>query len=350
MADGNETFDRIMEHIRSGLTGQWDQDRAYLQGQMEAYKDHELSKEIIRSCGRLMYELTPDDLRAELDQVLRGRDNEATETLNKVVHRMQTGDWAQALALIEPLAATCDDLIESGWCADDSQSRYFDFHSATEEIVWRAHNSDQRTIRRATDPFARIYATLGSCLVEARRYDEAIVACTKAIRWNPADVDARFELGENFKALCDYETYEHILDELYPYVATSADLAHYHRAMGYLRIEQGSFQVAAAHLVLSLVFDRSSYAVSELAYIKQEYGHDYTDMVPDEAIAILMESKAHVLIDEKTFQALVQTLGVSMQYQDYETSLSVAMELYNFTRDDTYKDLIHKLAETLGLN
>ena len=350
MAHGNETFDRIMAHIRSGLTGQWDLDRAYLQAQMEAYKDHELSKEIIRSCGRLMYELTPKDLRAELDQVIRGRSDEVTETLNEVTRNMQTGNWAAASAIIEPLAATCDDLIESGWCADDAKSRYFDFRSATDEIVWRARNDDPRTVRRATDPFARIYATLGSCLVEARRYDEAIVACEKAIRWNPANVDARFELGECYKVLRDVTAYGQVLDELYPYVASAFDLAHYHRAMGYLRIEQGSLQVAAAHLIVSLLFDTSSYAISELAYIKREFGHDYTNMEPDEAIAILVESGERVLIDERTFQALVQTLGVSMQYQDYETALSVARELYNFTRDDTYKDIARQLAGTLGLD
>ena len=349
MADGNETFDRIMAHIRSGLTGQWDLDRAYLQAQMEAYKDHELSQEIIRSCGRLMYELTPEDLRAELDQVMRGRDDQVTETLNEVAHNMQTGNWAAASAIIEPLAATCDDLIDSGWCADDSKSRYFDFRSATDEIVWRARNDDPRTVRRATDPFARIYAALGSCLVEARRYDEALVACEKAIRWNPANVDARFELGVCHKVLGDVVAYGRVLDELYPYVATAYDLAHYHCAMGYLRIEQGSLQVAAAHLVWSLLFDTSSHAISELAYIKQEYGKDYTNMAFDEALAILVEADERVLIDERTFQALVQTLSVSMQYRDYGTALSVARELYNFTGDDTYKDIICQLEETLGL-
>jgi lipopolysaccharide biosynthesis regulator YciM len=119
--------------------------------------------------------------------------------------------------------------------------------------------------------------------------------------------------------------------------------------MGYLRIEQGSLQVAAAHLVWSLLFDTSSHAISELAYIKQEYGKDYTNMAFDEALAILVEADERVLIDERTFQALVQTLSVSMQYRDYETSLSVARELYNFTGDDTYKDIICQLEETLGL-
>ncbi len=51
----NQSFDSIMRGITSGLTGNSKVDLAYLQEQMEKYKDHEMSKEILRACGRIMY-------------------------------------------------------------------------------------------------------------------------------------------------------------------------------------------------------------------------------------------------------------------------------------------------------
>lgn len=346
MAD-NSTFDTIMEDITQGLTGEWEHDLGYLKEQMEEYKDHPLGKEILRACGRLLYERIPADKLRELEQVM-GNHHDATEaTLDEAVYNVQRGNWSKALELIEPLAQKMDRLVETGWCADDSESRYFDFRSVTDEVVWRAHNEERRTIRRATEPLAKIYFTYGSCLFEAERYDEAIAACRKAIRWNPADPGLRFELGENYKRLRDMESYDQVLQELFPYIATAAELAHYHRAVGYLCIELGSFELAAAHLMVSLLFENSQLPLSEVMYIKMEYERDYTDMTPQDAIKILEDANEEVFPDEDTFHALNQLLGESFRHGDYETTLETAMELYNFTHGEEYEKLARQLIEAL---
>ena len=60
----------IALHCQAGLTGDEVHDRAYLKEQMEKYKEHELSTEIIRACGRLFYDLVPEDKKEELAQML----------------------------------------------------------------------------------------------------------------------------------------------------------------------------------------------------------------------------------------------------------------------------------------
>lgn len=55
------TYDEIMQSITYGLTGDFETDQIYLKEQMEKYKDHELGKEIIRACARIMYQIIPDD-------------------------------------------------------------------------------------------------------------------------------------------------------------------------------------------------------------------------------------------------------------------------------------------------
>ena len=69
MAD-NKDFDSIMHEITRGLSGDANTDIAYLKEQMKAYKDHEMGKEIIRACARLMYDLMPDDKKKDLEQVI----------------------------------------------------------------------------------------------------------------------------------------------------------------------------------------------------------------------------------------------------------------------------------------
>lgn len=63
-------FDQIMKEITSGLTGDNKADMTYLQEQMEKYKDHEMGKEIIRACGRIMYQLMPEEAKVELAKAM----------------------------------------------------------------------------------------------------------------------------------------------------------------------------------------------------------------------------------------------------------------------------------------
>lgn len=77
---GNSEFDKIMHEITAGLTGDAKTDMAYLQEKSETYKDHEFGKEIIRACGRLMYELIPEDKRADLSKAI-GNDSAGTAAI-----------------------------------------------------------------------------------------------------------------------------------------------------------------------------------------------------------------------------------------------------------------------------
>ena len=63
-------FDSIMQEITSGLTGKSDEDVAYLMNQAEKHKAHPFAKEIVRACGRMMFDLIPDDKKAEFEQAI----------------------------------------------------------------------------------------------------------------------------------------------------------------------------------------------------------------------------------------------------------------------------------------
>ena len=43
---------------------------AYLKEKCEEYKDHEFATEILRACGRMMYDLMPDDSKKEMEEAL----------------------------------------------------------------------------------------------------------------------------------------------------------------------------------------------------------------------------------------------------------------------------------------
>ena len=341
----SKTFDQIMTGITAGLTGDPKADFAYLQEQMETYKEHPLSKEILRACGRLAWEILPDDKKAELSKAMECDQAGYDAILEEVAFNQKSGNPGRALELIEPLAKKLDESISEGLFADDTESRYFNFDSIAERIIWCAHNEEERDIRQVKVRISQVFLAYGSCLFEAQRYEDAIDALKKSIRWNPAKPMIRFELGENYKRLGDMDSYERVLDEAHPYIATASDMARFHRSKGFMLIERESYELAAAHLMYSLAYEESNLALSEIMYIKMKCGEDYTDLTPSSAAEILEREGDLSGANEVTLSALYSLIKLAADNGDADTAIHSAINLYELTGDEDIADLAKALID-----
>lgn len=342
-----KTFDEIMEEIAMGLKRDPEHDIAYLKEQMESYKDHPLAKEIARACGRLMWEVLPDEKRRELGKVIDNHESDSQSVIDEATYNMKMGNMAKALEIIEPLAKKYDELAESGWSQDDSESVYFNFRSPLDEVVWRVHSDEPRDVRKAVEPFCQVYFMYGSALYEAGRHEEAIAALEKAVRWNPSDLTVRFEVGENYKKLGDMASYERVLDEAHPFIASAEDMARFHRSKGFMLVERESYKLAAAHLMYSLLYASSELALSEIMYIKMKCGEDYTDMTPETAADILEKAGELGGPDRDTLGALYTLIKSSIDNEDVGTAIQSAINLYQLTGDEEIGNLARALLDAV---
>ena len=162
MADRND-FDDIMHSIKAGLTGEPEIDIEYLKGQIERYKDHELNKEIIRACARLMYDLLPAETVEELSKAIDQDSLGVDTTLEQVQYDIYKKNYDKALSTIESLVKKVEDLNAF---QDDSVSEYHNFDEPFEEILYDYRTNPEKDLRPAQIPYAMIYALYGSLLVE----------------------------------------------------------------------------------------------------------------------------------------------------------------------------------------
>lgn len=260
-------YDEIMEEIKSGLTGNPQEDADYLRDQMEAYKDHELSQEIIRACGRLFYEIMPEESKEEIDKIINKEMIDIDSAMDEMHFAAYKKDYNRALEIIESLAKKAD---EHPFYKDDTVSCYFTFDSFFEEILYAEINKPQKEIRKAEFPFAAIYLNYGSLLFELGRYDEAHEALKKALRWNPVSINVRSEYMETLKAKKDLDSYVKMAKESFKYAYKPKDLARCYRNMGWYYIEKEMYSEAVAVYDNSLRFEPDNKAAtSELYYIIQ---------------------------------------------------------------------------------
>lgn len=118
-------YQEIMRDIASGLTGDKEKDLQYLMEQMEKYKDHELGKEIIRACGRLISGMLPEEKVNEFADAFEKDNAEIENELDDLFSTIQSGDYNLALDKVEKLVEKAEELISAGMYQNDSVSDYF---------------------------------------------------------------------------------------------------------------------------------------------------------------------------------------------------------------------------------
>lgn len=110
--------------------------------------------------------------------------------------------------------------------------------------------------------------------VEAGNINAAITYLNEAVSWNPVAIQARFELANCYFRQGKLEMALQVLHFMEKYLCRSKDISRYYRSFGYFFIETHDYERAAASYMLSLDYDRTSIAISELSAIIKRYGVD----------------------------------------------------------------------------
>ena len=267
----HKDFDSIMREITSGFTGDPATDMKYLQEKCEEYKNHEMAQEIIRACGRLMYEIIPDDKKEEFDKTLNKELAGTDAALDEIKFNTYKKNYDKALKMIEDLVKKVEEL---DMFQDDKMSEYHLFDEFFEEILYRHIYNPTKDLRRPDMiPYTEIYLLYGSLLVELNRLDDAREVLQKGLRWNPINFQIMSEYIETFKMEGDMDKFFEKTVEAFNIAIHAPDVARCFRNLGYYFVEKKLYSEAISSYYLSARFERESKQVqAELYYIDQVSG------------------------------------------------------------------------------
>ena len=199
-----ESFHQIMDKITSKLTSNPDEDISYLNQQSKKYKDHKYGTEIVRACGRLVFDLLPEDKKQEITRLVNNHDTGIQSTLDEVKFNISKKDYTKAFEIIEALVKQVEN---DNLFADDEVSEYRVFSELFEEILYLFLAKPQKDVRHANVPYPNIYYLYGSLLIELGRYTDAKASLQKGLRWNPTSFTITAEYIEIFKITENYENF-----------------------------------------------------------------------------------------------------------------------------------------------
>ncbi len=339
-------YEEIIDQIKSGLTGESEHDFTYLKEQMESYKNHEYAKEILRECGRIFYELLPDEKKAEFEEAAKKDNFGMDEQLEKAEFYLYKKDFDKAIAAIEPLVEKLDMLTESGAFQNDSVSEYYCFTELFQEVLQHHLSGSKKTFRNAPIPFSKVYGRYGIVLVDLKRYEEAGIALEKSLRWNPVDADIMFEYAETFKLRGNLEKFFEFTKAAFRIAYHPTAVARCYRNLGYYFSEKKLWDVAAACIIMSTQYvPNDMNAQSELYYIEHMSGEKIKEPTLEDFEKYAMDYGFPNGADDDILGLAVQFGKHFLEEGNNDLAQYFLTIFYELTEDEQVKEILKQLGE-----
>ena len=275
-------YEEIINKIKSNLGENPDLNRQYLSSQIEVYKDHPYSKEIIKEISRMMWDCLSDEEKQEYIEVSE-RENPILDILNDIYPDIENGNYEKSLEKMDKFMETFPDMFE-----DDKVSEYHYFTNPLEGLIFRKYVGLKKELRYIPDnqPLLDLYYVYGFLLLEDKQYDKAEKYLKRAIGINPVSARIILELTEIYKVHtytmneCVIRTSDALKYSYYP-----QDIARCYRNLGYYYVEENDLKTALALYIYSMEYEASPLAYAEIKFIQSKT--DNMELPLNECIEII---------------------------------------------------------------
>ena len=390
--------EEIINQIKRNLSGNPDLDRDYLVSQLENYKDHEDSFEIIIEISKLIWQsldfyFKEDRLSKKnnvsriIDEVMTFIENRDKKTAlkkldsfmnhfedkyeNQLIHKESDFRSNRSISEIQYMRYEENKLSHSprsyrvspkrdkrvNWRKDvkinklDSkddekiiQREYHSFLNPLEEILFYHYVGLEHEMAYIPldEPYFDLYYIYGTLLLENDDFIRAEEYLLKALRINPVSSKTILSLADIYKSKT--RTYNRFflynVDAL-KYAYKNEDIARAYRNFGFFYVEENQLDIAAVFYDYSLNFDFNKQALREIEYLKSR-GID-TDIDGEEAKRVIESKNIQVGANPFIIDTLKNICADLESRKYYRGALYFYRVLYDLTKDNVVLGRINSI-------
>ncbi|MDD4238479.1 MAG: tetratricopeptide repeat protein [Desulfotomaculaceae bacterium] len=333
-------YEKILININNGLTGNSEKDVPYLKEQADTYKSHERSKDILRAIGRTLYDILPEDQKVPVASAFY-KDSQRMDVLyDEARYLVSTKQYKKATVMMDSLIQLCEDFLEA-----DKESDYFSFKNMYQAFVYQHFFNPTKNFKPTPYDFSDMYIIRGFLYMEERNMEASIQALIKAVRSNPVNIYAYFQLAEAYKLTGDFEEYHNLTRQALSFATTKAEIARCYRNIGFYFIEKENYPDAINMYYLSSDFDKNDAVTSELSFISQKTGDPIGPPDQEDILRTIGEQGIQVGASEPVL-GIAAALG-KKAYDDRQFDMAryCLGLVYDLTEDSEAKDLLVEIAQ-----
>lgn len=262
-------YTEIIGEIRAGLTGESKHDLAYLGEQADKYKDHKLAYQIIEEISKMAYEALPEEKKKEMDRTLFYNGKRLDIIFREAKATADIHDYVTSNKLMKGIVSVIDSQF-----AHTSEKEHYSFRNPLEEYMYVNLFNPQIKYFKTPFNFSEMLRFNGYVLIELKKVDEAIELLKKAVKYNPVNAEAYFELAEAYKLSKNTQELFNTTRDTIKIATSSSILARCYSNLGFYCIEIEDYRLAVAFYYQSMRCEENPAIVAELNYIRQRTGRD----------------------------------------------------------------------------
>lgn len=333
-------FDVIMRRIRKGLTGDYEQDMAFLDQAKEQYGSLEYGIEITDGIERVRCKAYPEE-QEKAEKAEKRRTEEAKRVLKAAWEAFDGKDY-------EGAAGMCQEVIDkfSPLLRGNEHLEYFCFNSILRAMIYEA--SDESSDVKAGlsyIPFDELYVCAGYACYEMRRFDEAKHMFRMALAWNPVECELYLSYANLLGQMEDWEEGCDVAKLALEYADCRQEIGEAYLCMARFYGMQKDWQAAYGCCLLSGRYQSRQAVDEEMDYILAESGRDFEDYSEVSLLGAAVQNGIPLGPSQTVLTALMKTMRIMIEEGDREEAQLYVAMMYDLTNDDEYKKLYNDLKE-----
>lgn len=333
-------YEKIITKITSGLTGNSEKDVPYLKEQANIYKSHELSKDILRAIGRLLYDTLPEEDKVPVTSDFYKYGRNIDMLYDEVRNLVSTKQYKKATPLMESLIQFCEDFL-----AMDKENDYFSFKNMFQALLYQHYFKPKKKFKPTPYDFSDMYLIRGHLYMQEHNIKAATEVLKKAVSCNPVNVYAYFQLAETYKFTGDFDEYLNLTIQALLFATTKAQIARCYRNMGFYFIEKECYDDAVNMYYLSSDYEKHEAVFSELNYIAQKTGQAVGRPDQDEILRTIAEYGIQIGASEPVLGIATALGKQAFDDKQFDMARYCFGMVYELTGDKEAKSMLDKIAQ-----
>lgn len=326
--------EKIIEDIKRNLGANNDLNRKYLISQIDIYKTHENSTEIVKEISKMIWECLSPEEQEEFVRIIE-EENPIKEILIETEFYIQNNDYETALEKLDTFMENSHEFYEN-----DEKNEYHSFQNPLEELIFNEFIGCEKELKiiPEDEPLEDLFFAYGFLLRNASRLDEAANALKEALRINPVSTRVILELCDIYKmkAPTFNRFYFYNMDAL-KFTYSGEDLARIYNNLGFFYYEENNMELSLACYNYSLKYENNPFTKVKIEHLEEKSGIKLNE----EKCIELLKTK-HIQVGAKKF--MIENLEkLAIEYEKdnlYNQSLYFYRLLYSVKKEEnTFKKI-----------
>lgn len=338
------SYEEILNDLKSKLTDNIKENDTMLRKEAEKFAK-EKNTDGVKAVGELLIANMPEEEIEEIKRITHV-DGVRLDVMHKqIVEMIDKHNSVEAKPLAERLYKKITVEFK-----ENEKAKFVSTRNPFEDNLIQILFKQDKVLNRAPFDLATYITTYAYILTETGSPFDAIPVLKQAIDFNPVDCGPMFELAEVYKLLGNKKRLFEITRDTVKVASSPVALARCYANIGYILIDSGDYDDAAAFYTASVMMYPHPAVPQEMRHLAQLKGTPLKQFSHEQIVEVFKKYEVEFGFNPAVIRVASELAAHYLGERDIPNALKALKITYNMTRDENVKKIILKYEPEIEKN